>query len=257
MPTEWVSDRKTEREGGFLSRLERLIGCHKKKLYHIVLISLFISSGLLCSCQMHAIIWQLSDLFECDKNPFPILWDKLYKIQAVSVLKSSPRLCAYSSLSLIHLLGKNKKKNKTKYLLFLKISINIQEHLRCQRTLGLIVSLTTVSKQPLLLKAFLQPRLSPQPLCLFASLPSSQESSRLSNPDSYCTSITSWKLSDVISCNWLWPILASLDLLKPGWSRERAVFIVICAIIFFGGSSQLKCVFGVKRIAGELNPSSS
>lgn len=42
--------------------------------------------------------------------------------------------------------------------LFLKININIG-HLRCQRTLGLIVSLTTVSKQPLLLKAFLQSRL--------------------------------------------------------------------------------------------------
>lgn len=48
------------------------------------------------------------------------------------------------------------------------------------------------------------PRLSlSSPLCLFASVPSSQESSRLSTPDSYCTSLTSSKPSDVISCDWL------------------------------------------------------
>lgn len=101
MPTEWVSDSKTEREGGFLSRCERLIGCHKERLNHIVLVPLFISCGLLCSCQMRAIIRQLSDLFKCDKIPhgslfrFPLLLDILHKIQIASVWKGSPYLSAY------------------------------------------------------------------------------------------------------------------------------------------------------------------
>lgn len=60
MPTEWVSDRKTERGGGFLSWFERLIGCHKKKLYHIVLISLYFlraSVQLSNACHYLTVIW--------------------------------------------------------------------------------------------------------------------------------------------------------------------------------------------------------
>ena len=94
--------------------------------------------------------------------------------------------------------GHERKNHNNKCRLFLKITLNIQERMRCQRTLGLIVSLTTVSKQPLLLKAFLQP------LCVFTSLPSIQESSHSPSAHSYCTSITSWEPSDVSSSNWLW-----------------------------------------------------
>lgn len=65
VPTEWVSDGERE---DFLSRSERLIGRHGEKLYRIVPVPRSVSCRLLCSCQMYAIIWQLSDLVKCDKK---------------------------------------------------------------------------------------------------------------------------------------------------------------------------------------------
>lgn len=79
--------RERHRDGGFVSRFERLIGSHKKKLYHIVLVSLSVSRRLLCSCQTCAIIWQLSDLFKREKNLFlsvsRVHSDVLYQILPV------------------------------------------------------------------------------------------------------------------------------------------------------------------------------
>lgn len=77
-------------------------------------------------------------------------------------LKSFPFL-SVTNQCLINLLGRKMKRRQP------KIWINIQEQLRCQRTLGLIVSLTTVSKQPLVIKAFRHPRHSSTLLCLSLS----------------------------------------------------------------------------------------
>lgn len=66
-------------------------------------------------------------------------------------MKTFPFL-SVTNQCLINLLGRKMKRRRP------KIRINTQEQLRCQRTLGFIVSLTTVSKQPLVIKAFHHPR---------------------------------------------------------------------------------------------------
>lgn len=114
MPTEWVSDRKRER-GRITVTIQETDRVSQKKTVVVLCPFLFISCGRPRSCQMHGIIWQLSDLFECDKIlcvSFPIMWNKLHKIQSLCLKKISPYLSACHSLSLNHLLGKNKSENK-------------------------------------------------------------------------------------------------------------------------------------------------
>lgn len=90
------------------------------------------------------------------------LWCTLSKKNNNLTLKSFPFL-PVTNQPLINLPGRKMKRRRP------KIWINIQEQLRCQRTLGLIVSLTTVSKQPLVIKAFRHPRHSSTLLCLSLS----------------------------------------------------------------------------------------
>lgn len=93
----------------------------------------------------------------------------------LSLFEEFAFLIVFIAICLIHLLGEKVKNKRNKKTLLSENQHKYIGHLRCQRTLGLIVSLTTVSKQPLLLKGFLQPHLSlsltlsPQPLCLYAS----------------------------------------------------------------------------------------
>lgn len=116
MPTEWVSDGERE---DFLSRSERLIGRHREKLYRIVPVPHSVSCRLLCSCQMYAIIWQLSDLFKCDKKKIlyvssHALWKKEKEKNPGFSPFSSSYLCAHRCPSLIHLLWRGESKTDRK-----------------------------------------------------------------------------------------------------------------------------------------------
>lgn len=83
------SATERHREGGFLSWFERLMRVSQKYIVsYFPCFLVHFSSGRLCSCQMNAIIWQLSDLFKGDEMLyvlFSIVRDVLFEIQPVYV----------------------------------------------------------------------------------------------------------------------------------------------------------------------------
>lgn len=159
MPTEWVSPDETERR-----RISVTIWATDRVPQrgtatfcpHYSLYCLRASVWLSSACHYLTLISLIKKkkalcvISQCD-------------VHSSKTLKSFPDP-SVTNQCLINLLGR-----KMKRLPPPKIWINISQQLRCQRTLGLIVSLTTVSKQPLVLKAFHHPHHSSALLSL--SLP--------------------------------------------------------------------------------------
>lgn len=231
---------ETQREGGFLPRFEKTDGVWQKEIVsHFPCFPFYFlraSVKLSNICYYLTVIWPLSVMksffFLCQFR----FWDKKKSSPPASNLTSSPYLCVYHHLSLIHLRGGKRGLKTKRNLLLLKININIG-HMRCQRTPGLFVSLTTVSKQPLLLKAFLRASLaltlslSLSLLSASVSLPSSKESPRpkplqtvtvpVSGPEN-CSHLMCdvwlqcWEQCSCLSCT-------SLHMLQSGWSTEVMV----------------------------------
>lgn len=119
---------------------------------------------------------------------FPLC--ETYCIKSSLSLSEEFTLSVSLSPSLIHLQGgggskTNKKpplsENQHKYRTF-EMPKDSRTHRLLDNSLQATITPQSISPTPSL-------SLSPQPLCLFASLPSSQESSHLSTPHSYCTRI--------------------------------------------------------------------
>lgn len=185
MPTEWVSPEEPERRKisvtiwatDRVSQRGTATFCPHYSLY-------FLQASVRLSNACH----YLTLIYLIKKRLCVSFLIVMYIIQKLHTLKSCPYL-SVTNQCLINLLGRKMKRRPPP-----KIWINIQQQLRCQRTPGLIVSLTTVSKQPLVLSVSPSPSLFNPSLPLLAGLSSSRESSHSSSTASSSTSITSCSL---------------------------------------------------------------
>lgn len=151
MPTEWVSPEEPERRRisvtiwatDRVSQRGTATFCPHYSLY-------FLQTSVRLSNACH----YLTLIYLIKKRLCVSFLIVMYIIHKLHTLKSCPYL-SVTNQCLINLLGRKMNRRPPP-----KIWINIQQQLRCQRTLGLIVSLTTVSKQPLVLKVFHHPHLS-------------------------------------------------------------------------------------------------
>lgn len=117
----------------------------------------------------------------------PLLGDPACEFLAASAWKGSLSTGLLAACHFTSLAGARIEQHRTEELLFLAISRTYRST-RCHRTVGLAVSLTTVSKQPLLLKAFLRARLSLS-VCLPLKSPPFIQSGSFAAPPSLAGSL--------------------------------------------------------------------
>lgn len=181
----------------------------------------------------------------CHFSVFPCCWTFCIKSR-LPLFERVQLICVLiAHLSLIYLPGKNRQtdkiaplpENQHKYTRTFEMPKDSRTHRLLDNSLQATITPQSISPTPSLSVSL---RLSPQPLCLFASLPSSQESSHsstpiVSAPATQAESRLIW--SPVIGCgNQGTCYLSQRHCITPaktvGWSKEHCFHSYLCHLFF-------------------------